>query len=103
MPVNDPSLQASRAAEPPVAAAPAARVLRAQAVQRLQVGLAGLAAMLLLVGLASVINEQLRRSDPAPVASASVAASPTSDPLADVGVFPQVDTSAPPAKAAPHR
>lgn len=92
----------ARASEAPAVPAPAARVLRAQAVQRLQVGLAGLAAMLLLVGLASVINDQLRRSDAAPVVSASASASPESDPLADIGVIPSVDTSTPAPKNTPH-
>jgi hypothetical protein len=78
--------------------------LRAQAVQRLQVGLAGLVAMLLLVGLASIINEQLRRTEaatPGAAVIASDAASPESDPLADIGVIPSVNTSAPPAKKQP--
>ena len=78
---------------------PTARELRAQAVQRLQVGLFGLAAMLLLVGLASIIMQHARQSetgqiesgasDPGAAAARSAsAASGDSDPLADIGVAP---------------
>ncbi|MBW8785894.1 MAG: hypothetical protein JF593_14890 [Novosphingobium sp.] len=70
---------------------PTARELRAQAVHRLQIGMFGLAAMLLIVGLANIIMERARLADAAsgaaPVAS-SAAASPSSDPLADLGVVP---------------
>jgi len=70
---------------------PSTRELRAQAVHRLQLGLFGLAAMLLLVGLANIIMERARqvetgRSDPAGVLTAAPAAK--SDPLADIGVVP---------------
>jgi hypothetical protein len=50
---------------------PSARELRAQAVQRLQAGLFGLAAIVLLVGLANIINDRARLADTtAPVAAA---------------------------------
>jgi hypothetical protein len=69
---------------------PSLRDLRAQAVQRLQVGLFGLAAMLLLVGLANIImdrarlvEEQSGRPD-----ATTTQAEPKSDPLADIGVIP---------------
>ena len=104
MVVHTPSELAAKAAEAKHFTPPAARELRAQALQRLQVGLAGLVAMLLLVGLASIINEQLRRSEaatPGAVVTASDAASPESDPLADIGVIPSVDSSVPPAKKLP--
>jgi hypothetical protein len=81
---------------------PSARDLRTQSVQRLQVGLFGLAAMLLLVGLANIIMDRARLAEAAsgvvvssPAASAS--ASPQSDPLADIGVVP----AASPSEAAP--
>lgn len=72
---------------------PGARELRAQAVQRLQSGLFGLAAILLIVGLANIINDRARDADvaegvagPKPVASAT--GEPKTDPLADIGVVP---------------
>ena len=87
---------------------PTVRERRAQAVHRLQVGLFGLAGMLLLVGLANIIMDRAKISDNATAASsaASVAAakvspeavqSPANDPLADIGVVPDMpaaDTSA---------
>jgi hypothetical protein len=73
------------------------RELRAQMVQRLQVGLFGLSLMLLLVGLANIIMEQARRND-ANLAQSSVAISSgamagqgAGDPLADIGVVPSPD------------
>ena len=73
-----------------------ARELRAQAVHRLQIGLFGLAAMLMIVGLANIIMDRARLSEedeamPAPVAAKSPA---VSDPLADIGVVPAADPSA---------
>jgi hypothetical protein len=86
----------------PVATSPqnapsVARVLRAQAVHRLQIGLFGLAAMLLLVGLANIIMDRARLADDAngtPDASASMSAKAATDPLADIGVVPAADPSA---------
>lgn len=81
---------------------PGARELRAQAVQRLQTGLFGLAAVLLVVGLANIINDRARENEAvskSPAAEASASASPgSSDPLADIGVVP---TTAPSAPASP--
>ncbi|MDE2595873.1 MAG: hypothetical protein KGL44_03235 [Sphingomonadales bacterium] len=88
-------------AEPQHYVLPTARELRAQAVQRLQVGLAGLAVMLLLVGLASIINDQLRRSEAAPAAASSAPAA-KSDPMVDIGVMPSASPGTPPPNAAPH-
>ncbi|WP_394730942.1 hypothetical protein [Altererythrobacter sp. GH1-8] len=68
---------------------------RAEAVQRLQIGLSGIAAMILLVGLANVIqnrareNEQLAVPDAAPTTEPSVTAQQR-DPLADAGVVPDL-------------
>jgi hypothetical protein len=73
-----------------------ARELRAQAVHRLQVGLFGLAAMLLLVSLASVIMQRVQTADRSIVPggpTASASASPASDPLVDLGVAPEVPVS----------
>ena len=80
---------------------PSARERRAQAVHRLQVGLFGLAGMLLLVGLANIIMDRAMISDDATAASSVAAASaarvspegarsPASDPLADIGVVPDM-------------
>ena len=71
---------------------PTARERRAEAVQRMQVGLFGLAAMLLLVALANIIMERARLADATGATSAAHSTAPgttgTSDPLADIGVIP---------------
>jgi hypothetical protein len=94
---------------------PSPRELRAQVVHRLQIGLLGLAGMLLLVGLANIIMDRARVNDgvaaeAAAAASATTATvapttapeSPGSDPLADMGVVPDLpaENAAP---AAPDR
>lgn len=71
---------------------PTPREMRAQAVHRLQVGLFGLAGMLLLVSLANVIMERAQLSDssavnaPGPAISSAAA----NDPLVDMGVAPEL-------------
>lgn len=77
---------------------PNARELRAQAVHRLQVGLFGLCAMLLLVGLANIIMDRARLADTEePIRDVvAVDAKPTkqaTDPLADIGVVPAAEPS----------
>lgn len=76
---------------------PTPRELRGQAVHRLQVGMFGLAAMLLLVGLANIIMDRAKLSDDAGVAvQAGVetsSAQGATDPLADIGVVPAADSS----------
>ena len=72
------------------------RDMRSQAVHRLQVGLVGLCAMLLIVGLANIIMDRARLSEtPEPVKEVvAVDAQPkkaVSDPLADIGVVPSAD------------
>ncbi|WP_296680111.1 hypothetical protein [Novosphingobium sp.] len=80
---------------------PSTRELRAHAVQRLQAGLFGLSAIVLIVGLANIIKDRARLNEDAvrPVASASAVASPgANDPLADIGVVPSAmpnDTAEP--------
>ena len=67
--------------------------MRAQAVHRLQVGMFGLAAMLLLVSLASVIMQRVATADRSVVAtepSGNASAAPGGDPLVDLGVAPEV-------------
>ena len=74
---------------------PTARELRGQSVQRLQVGLFGLAAMLLLVGLANIIMDRARMADGATGRTAQTVASgeagAKTDPLADIGVVPSAN------------
>jgi serine/threonine protein kinase HipA of HipAB toxin-antitoxin module len=81
---------------------PSARDLRAQAVHRLQIGLFGLAAMLLLVGLANIIMERALRTEALERATPSAAGpseSAASDPLADIGVAPASEPTATPPPA----
>ena len=68
---------------------------RAEAIHRLQIGLAGIGAMVLMIGLASVIMEraQLTEAGAVPDAAATVAApdnAPKNDPLAEAGVVPDM-------------
>jgi hypothetical protein len=74
---------------------PAAGEARAEAVQRLQVGLFGIGAMVLLVGLASVIGGQADRIDKLAVPEAAPTTEPSAapakaNPLADAGVVPDI-------------
>jgi hypothetical protein len=73
------------------------RELRAQALHRLQVGLIGLATMLLLVGLANIIMDRARQTEREENASTEYVpqedAKGASDPLADIGVVPAADSS----------
>lgn len=73
--------------------APTARELRSQSVHRLQVGLFGLCAMLLIVGLANIIMDRAKEIDENdPIQDVvAVDAEPkkaANDPLADIGVIP---------------
>lgn len=86
------------------------RDLRAQAVHRLQIGAVGLAAMLLLVGLANIIMDRAQLSEDAAKstpASAAAAASPSAsetaakDPLVDMGVAPELPVTEKSTPAAP--
>ena len=81
---------------------------RAEAVQRLQVGVLGIGAMVLLVGLASIISNQadLTEEEAVPEAAATtepVAPPPQTNPLADAGVVPDIaaEPAQPPPAAAP--
>lgn len=84
-------------------APPSARELRAQAVQRLQAGLFGMAGVLLVVGLANIINDRARLTERAgnpASAQPSPSVSPgTSDPLVDIGVMPSSVPSPAPSPA----
>jgi len=89
--------QTGRDNGPQLTVAPTTRELRAQAIHRLQIGLFGLAAMLLLVGLANIIMDRARMAEsamPAPAGVPTQAAAPKSDPLADMGVIPSPEAKA---------
>lgn len=74
---------------------------RAQTIQRLQVGLFGVFAMVLLVGLANIImdNAQQNQATVVPEAASTMGAepiaAPASDPLADAGVVPDLPAPVP--------
>jgi hypothetical protein len=76
---------------------------RTQAMQRLQIGLLGLSAMIVLVGLANIILDRAQQSEDGSVPEAAPTAAPTEpeaaarDPLADVGVVPDLPASPTPA------
>lgn len=100
-PYSNPQAHPARTiAAPQHFAAPTARELRAQALHRLQVGLFGLCAVLLIVGLANIIMDRARLAE---IENPSIATSPAADeparaadPLADIGVAPAADSSAAP-------
>lgn len=91
-----------------VAAESLARVgrSRAEAVHRLQIGLSGIAAMVLLVALADTILSRADESEASavPEAAATVeptpAATPKNDPLAEAGVVPDLPATPDPAAGA---
>lgn len=66
-----------------------------QTIQRVKVGMVGLAAVILLIGLASALFSIRDRTDAAAVANvsahASNAADPANEPLAELGVAPSAD------------
>ena len=74
---------------------------RSQSIQRLQVGLFGLAAMVLLVALANIImtNAEENQATVVPQAASTMAAQKApeavSDPLADAGVVPDAPAEQP--------
>ncbi len=79
---------------------------RAEAVQRLQVGLFGIGAMVLLVGLASIIGGQAERYDELAVPEAPPTTEPSmppaqANPLADAGVVPDIAAEPSPSPAPP--
>src|SRR5690554_920158 len=74
---------------------------RSQSMQRLQIGLFGLAAMVFLVSLANIIlnsaeeNEARVVPEAAPTVAGTKAATSASDPLADAGVVPDTPDQPP--------
>jgi hypothetical protein len=90
--------------EPPIA--PLAGT-RSQSVQRLQVGLFGLAAMVLMVGLANILQNNARENEArvvpeaAPTVAATPSPAPVRDPLAEAGVVPDMPERPQPQGADP--
>ena len=89
-------------AEPQVAELPPAPLsgTRSQALQRLQIGLFGLGAMILLVALANIIMTNAQENDArvVPEAAPTMAkgkSGAASDPLADAGVLPDAADAKP--------
>lgn len=87
---------------------------RQEAIQRLQIGVTGIAAMVLLVGLASIIGSQAEITEDAAVPEAAPTTEPSpapsqANPLADAGVVPDIaaepspspDMPPPPGNAPP--
>ncbi len=78
---------------------------RAERIQRLQIGLFGIGAMVLLVGLADVVISRAERTqaDAVPEAAPTVEPSETPaprDPLADAGVVPELPADPTPTPTA---
>lgn len=70
---------------------------KAEATQRLQIGLFGLGSMVLLIGLATIIGNQADLTQESSVPEAApttepVAAPQQRDPLADAGIVPDLPT-----------
>lgn len=70
---------------------------RAEAIQRLQIGLFGITAMILMVALASIIMDAAKKSEATAVPEAAATSSPdpsstpsATDPLVDAGVVPDL-------------
>lgn len=103
-----PSLRADRlagatAAEPQHYHVRTERELRSQSVHRLQLGLFGLCAVLLIVGLANIIMDRAQTIEPDDpnaqvIAADAEQAEPVIDPLADAGVVPAADPAREPGR-----
>lgn len=73
---------------------------RAHAIQRLQIGVTGVVLMVLLVGLASIIQTRANQSEAGTVPAAAPTTEPSavpaqSDPLVEAGVIPEMPTATP--------
>lgn len=94
--------------KPPVGELPDVTVndaRRARTMQRLQVGITGIVMMILLVGLASVIQNRAAETDATTVPAAAPTTEPTSspqqsDPLVEAGVVPDLPASPTPSATA---
>ena len=79
---------------------------RAEALRRLQMGAVGVVAVLLLIGLASVIKDRATQTESTAVAGAAPTTAPSVpppavDPLAEAGVVPEMTASPTASPAAP--
>jgi hypothetical protein len=68
---------------------------RAEAIRRLQMGMLGVVAVLLLIGLASIIKDRATQTESTAVAEAVATTAPSAptggaDPLAEAGVVPDI-------------
>lgn len=86
--------------------APPASESRQEALQRLQIGVFGIASMVLLVGLASIIGSQADVTEEAAVPDAAPTTEPSdapsqANPLADAGVVPDIAAEPSPSPAIP--
>ena len=93
---NRTDIAAQAAGEDGVPAAPLGGT-RAEAVQRLQFGVGGLVAMILLVGIANIVVDRARETEATtvPQAAATVEAEASqSDPLVDAGIVPDLPAEA---------
>jgi hypothetical protein len=91
-------------AEPEAAAPPSES--RQEALQRLQIGVFGIAAMVLLVGLASIIGSQADITEESAVPEAAPTTEPSpapsqANPLADAGVVPDIAAEPSPTPMVP--
>lgn len=73
--------------------------------RRLQMGALGVVAVLLLIGLASIVRDRAVQTESTAVAGAAPTTPPTTspasaDPLAEAGVVPEIPASPQPAAAA---
>ena len=73
---------------------------RAQRIQRLQIGFAGVTAMLLLVALADVVGNRVQETEASVVPEAAPTTEPSTapaarDPLAEAGVVPELPGEGP--------
>ncbi|WP_271077147.1 hypothetical protein [Aurantiacibacter sp. MUD61] len=78
---------------------------RAERVQRLQVGLFGIVAMVLLIGLADIVISRAQQTEAITVPDAAPTVEPTEtaaprDPLSDAGVVPELPAEPTPTTSA---
>ncbi|WP_375291786.1 hypothetical protein [Qipengyuania sp.] len=97
----------SRAPAPPgdVSSAPLGGT-RAEAFRRLQFGLIGVVGVVLMVGLATVVENRAKEVERASVPDAAATTEPTApveqqDPLAEAGVVPEMPPSPAPTSSLP--
>lgn len=77
---------------------------RAESLRRLQFGLSGVVGVILLVGLATIIQDRAKEVEQASVPDAAATTEPSppaerQDPLAEAGVVPEMSASPTPTQA----